>query len=321
MPDYSEYIIIENNEMEFYNHYRGDYTFLCDMFWGEKEAFKIIKNQSKIEQSKFDNAHSRIIIDKTNKEIFLQLDSYEQVNGVGILIGEIYLDLLRIRWNKWKVHRLENGYDDFMKMIIHRDYFENKEYCLNWIETQVHNYEKYFWDKPIGTLVSISNNQKTKFGIIEKNVAEVISKGEELLNEQFANELPKDRLPFGGIHINTENKKVKIWYSLPSPKFGEWASKYWNNWNVEYNFNGYKNHYQESGNLKILNQIIPNLKMKAISFLRTVILENEKEPYIKIEGEKRIADFKEREISKDNRTEIFEKTIEEYKKKTVSNNV
>jgi hypothetical protein len=50
-------------------------------------------------------------------------------------------------------------------------------------------------------------------------------------------------------------------------------------------------------------------------------LENEKEPYIKIEGEKRIADFKAREISKDNRTEIFEKTIEEYKKKTVSNNM
>ena len=66
MPDYSEYIIIEKDEMEFHNHYRGDYTFLCDMFWGEKEAIRIIQNQSKIKESKFDNAHSRIIIDKTN---------------------------------------------------------------------------------------------------------------------------------------------------------------------------------------------------------------------------------------------------------------
>ncbi|HRD83134.1 MAG TPA: hypothetical protein PLL53_20415 [Saprospiraceae bacterium] len=318
MPDYSEYVIVENEKLEFYNHYRGDYTFLCDMFWGEKEAIRIIQNQSNIKESKFDNAHSRIIIDKTNKEIFIELDTYEHDNGVGILISEIYLELLRIRWNKWKVNRLENGYDDFMKMIINLNYFEDKEYRLNRIETQVHNYENY-WDEPIGTLVSISTDKEVKFGIIEKNVAEVISKGEELLNEEFTNKLPNDKLPFGGIHINLINKEVKVWYSLPSPKFGKWASKYWKNWSLEYNFNGYKNHYQESKNVEILNQIIPNLRTKAISFLRDVILDNEREPYIKIEGEKRIADFRERGISKDKRRKIFEETIEKYKKKTVPN--
>lgn len=109
MPDYSEYILIKDNKVEVYNHYRGDYTFLCDMFWGEKEARRIISNQTKGDEFKSDNAFSRIIIQEDERKVSFELYIPENEKGEGILMIKNYLDLLGMTWPGWEIHYLMNG--------------------------------------------------------------------------------------------------------------------------------------------------------------------------------------------------------------------
>lgn len=313
MPDYSEYIIKKKDRIEFYNHPRGDYTFICDMFWGYEESVEIIKNQSKIEESKFDNAFSRIIIDETKKEITVKLDIFEHKNGVGILVNQLYLKLLKTQWKDWTIKYAEEGYDDFMRFLIENDYFEDKEYSLKRLNESSEDYLKNAWDEPVGTIVSTIQDGNLRYGLIQRNLAEIISEGEKMLNLKLDNTIPQDKIPFGGIHVNKDEQTVFIWYSLPSPKFKRWTEQYWKNWEVRYEYNGYENHYNKLGLKAELEKIKAELEKEAIGILKMYIVDDEREPYLKVEGEQRIATFRERKILKEKRRTIFNKSISEIK--------
>ena len=97
---------------------------------------------------------------------------------------------------------------------------------------------------------------------------------EEIFNLKLNNRLFDDKVPFGGIHLNSDNRKIKVWYALPYPKFGEWSMSYWKEWELEYKFNDYKTQYVKCGKIELLNDLKKSLMKKAIDYLRTRIVDN-----------------------------------------------
>ena len=302
MPDYSEYIILKNKKLEFYNHYRGDYTFLCDMLWGEEEAKRIIKNQVKSATSKFNNPFSRIIINEDEKEVSFQLGIPENENGEGILMIKKYLELVKITWPGWKINYLHNSYTDVINL------FHQHNYDLSGISYQTApDFLELVWDAPSGSLISLETNQEISYEFINKNIAEIISRGDKLCSQALSNKVPEDRIPFGGIHINQDSKTIQIWYTIEPYRINKWANKYWKGWQIEFMFWGYENHYAKIGKYDELKRILKELEDKAITLLKEEIINTQEEPYFN--KEKKLYTFIPRKMSKKMMSSEFDQLI------------
>lgn len=303
MPDYSEYIEITNRQVEYRNHYRGDYTFKCDILWGESEARRIIKNQT-IGEFKRDTPFSRIIINNDTKQIFIDIGIEEHKNGAGIIKTELYIEMIRTEWPNWKIERFKSGYSDVVRYLKDYDVDIGKYYES--IKEQIPNYEKFAWDEPKGTLVSVTVGNKTEFQLIERNISEVLSDGDKILKSKFQNNIPPNRIPFGGIHFNTEESSIKLWYSLDSTNMEKWAKKYWANWTITNGELNCKTHYNLIGLSDQYNRAISFLRNQAFLELKNEIMNTDKEPCI----EENTYQFNTRQMKKEVMANRFEKMIQ-----------
>ena len=303
MPDYSEYILIKNEQLTFHNHYRGDYTFLCDVFWGEQEAKRIISKQVSAEEFKGDNPFTRIIIDEDRKDVHLQIEIPEYKNGAGILTLKKYLELLQANWDGWSVKHLENGYYDVMRLLARYDQFGAKR-SIDRILDYVPAFLKQVWDEPQGTLLSRNNGKTVEYGYLAENVAPVIAEQEGLLDRKLENFIPTDRLPHGGIHIDQKAKKIQVWYTITPYNFEKWVQSYWPNWEVTFDFWGFENHYKLLKVEKELKEIENSLQQQTNRYLTDHIVNCDREPYFDFAD--RTYKFKERERTKQWRKEKFE---------------
>ena len=310
MPDYSEYIEIKEGKVTFRNHSRGDSTFKCDMLWGEKEARIIILNQT-IGEFKGDNPYTRIIINHDSKEVLFQIGIEEHENGLGIVKTELFIKMLSKSWDGWNVKRFTSGYDDVIKYL--KIYSPELESIHNSIMNYIPDYFKNSWDEPKGTLVSIESNEELKFAIIDKNIADLIVKGESLFKVSYSNHVSDNRLPFGGIHINTNLKELKFWYSLDSTNMNVWASKYWNEWEIINSDFDSKEHYKIIGCKSEYENSFKNLTELAITDLKDEVIKTNKEPNIAKDGYR----LREREAGLDELSEKFDELIKEIMKDNV----
>ena len=235
MPDYSEYLIVKDRKVECYNHYRGDYTFLCDMFWGEKEAKRIIRNQAKSNDLKSEDIFSRVIINENLEEVSFQIEIPENESGEGVLLVERYLDLVKVNWANWKVKYLEGGNYDVTRLLEEYNHSEVENISPT-VERYIPDYLEHIWDAPKGTLMSKEEENEITYEFLNDNIATIISKGEALLSQALSNQVSDSRLPFGGIHIDQNSRKISLWYTIEPVKIREWAMRYWITWEVEFEF-------------------------------------------------------------------------------------
>ena len=315
MPDYSEYIIKENDELKFHNHYRGDYTFLCDIFWGEEEAKRIISNQVKAEEFKGDNPFTRIIIDQDNREISLQIGIPENENGEGIIMIRKYLKLLELSYENWKINYLTEGYNDVIRFLNKNDYFKDNS-TLERIENFEPNYLKGAWDEPKGALISKERKAEISYEYVNQNIAEIISQGEKLISRNLKNKIPNDKIPFGGIHINEDKGKISLWYTIEPIKLKEWTKSIWPDWEIEFEFWGYEKQYEQIKMKEELKKIIGNLEINATENLKEEIVNSDKEPFF--DEPKRTYGFRPRKKDKEMMSIEFDEIIKK-EKKTVPN--
>lgn len=304
MPDYSDYIEIRNDKVQFRNHYRGDYTFKCDMIWGESEARRIIENQI-IGEFKGDNPFSRIIINNDTKEIFLDICYETHENGLGIVKIDLFLEMFRAGWPTWKVERFQSGYDSVVKYL--KDYDADINAYYQSIKEGIPDYEKDAWDEPKGTLVSVAIGNQNQFEIIDKNIAEIISEGEEFLTSSLKNKIELDRIPFGGIHFDKNESAVKLWYSFDSTNMEKWARKYWNNWTITNGELHGKSHYELLGLLPEFEEANAYLKPHAIEELKDEIINTKKEPYL--DADVNTYQFRPRQMNKEEMAKRFDEII------------
>lgn len=303
MPDYSEYIEITNKQVEYRNHYRGDYTFKCDILWGESEAKRIIKNQT-VGEFKGDNPFSRIIINNDTKQIYLDIGIEEHKNGAGIIKTELYIQMIKTEWSNWKIERFKSGYKDVVRYL--KDYDVDISKYYESIEEQIPNYKKFAWDEPKGTLVSKTVGNKTEFQLIDRNIAEILLDGDKILKSEFQNYIPENRIPFGGIHFNRNESSIKLWYSLDSTNMEKWARKYWANWTITNGELNCKTHYKLIGSSNQFNKANSFLRKQAFLELKNEILNVDKEPYI----EENTYQFTTRQMKKEYMVNRFEKMIQ-----------
>ena len=303
MPDYSEYIIKENEEVEIFTNYRGDYTFLSDIFLGPILTKEFIKRQTKIESTKGDNAFSAIVLDFDNKELLIEIYQGEEEDGLGIFTTEILLKLLEVRYPDWSIKYATNG------ILDRQEYISSTNH--NNIET--YDYEKDGWDEPRGVLISIKDSYETKIFWNEKSLYEIIPKGTDfILNVENQNGIPENRFPFGGIHIDFTDKKMFFWYFNPTPQAERWAEKYWKDFQVSFLFNGYRNHFELLKQSKF-NEIINSGTTKAIDILKESLVYTY-EQYSKMSSSNERYDKELKITSTSERLKIFKKTINELNK-------
>jgi len=261
MPDYSEYIIKENGKVEIFTNYRGDYTFLSDVFLGPILTKEFIKRQTKQECSKGDNALSAIVLDYDREELLLEAYPSEEEDGTGIFTNEILLKLLEIRYPKWIVKYAKKGIADRLEYISK----SNKE-------DKIYNYEKHAWDEPKGTLISIKKNSEIVESWIELNLYDIIPKGPDFIfNAGNHKNIPENRFPFGGLHLDLNDKTLYFWYFNPMPLAEKWAKQFWEDYKVSFQFNEFRKQF-ELIDPQIFHQTIDAAKEKAIGILRDDIV-------------------------------------------------
>jgi len=308
MPDYSEYIIVKDQKLEIYNHYRGDYTLLSDIFWGEIEARRIIKNQTKSEKFKSDNPLSRIIINEDEKELSIDIGIPENENGEGLLMIEKYLDLLRANWDGWKITYLTEGFHDVIRILNTYNYFED-DCQIERINNYSPDYLKHVWDEPKGTLLSIEMDNAIQYEFKMENIAEIISKGTALISEPLTNEISDERIPFGGIHVNSDLKTVYVWYTIETIKLKEWIIGFWPGWQIQFDVFGYRKHFNQIGLEGKLKEIENKLKFNVVKMLNEEIIDKEDEPYFDFPN--RTYKFRPRRMDKKLMINKFEKLLYE----------
>lgn len=303
MPDYSEYIIKENDEIEIFANYRGDYTFLSDIFLGPILTKEFIKRQAKLESTTGENALSAIVLDFDNKELLLELYQNEEEDGSGIFFTEILLKMLEIRYTGWSIKYATNGALDRQKYVQNRIYQDNTS----------HDYDKNSWDEPRGTLISTKDNSETKIFWNELSLYEIIPKGTDfLLNEENRSKVPKNRFPFGGIHVDFNDKKMFFWYSNPTPQAEKWAFQYWKGYEVSFLFNGYRNHFNLLGSLNF-SELIKTGTTKTLDTLKEAIVFRY-EQYSKLNSSNERYKQELELLNTSDRFAIFEKTVNELNK-------
>ncbi|QXP59014.1 hypothetical protein [Olleya sp. HaHaR_3_96] len=301
MPDYSEYIIKENEEVEIFANYRGDYTFLSDIFLGPILAKEFIKRQTKLESTKGDNAFSAIVLDFDNKELLIEIYQGEEMDGSGIFTTEILLKLLEVQYSGWSIKYATNGISDRQEYISGTNYRET------------YDYEKGAWDEPRGVLISLKNSSETKTFWNESSLYEIISKGTDfILKVENQNSIPENRFPFGGIHIDFNDKTMFFWYFNPTPQAEKWANKYWKDFQVSFLFNGYKNHFELIEQFKF-NEVIHSGMTKALNGLKESLVYTY-EQYSKISSSSERYDRELKITNTSERLKIFEKTLNELNK-------
>ncbi|NQX85923.1 MAG: hypothetical protein HRT67_08455 [Flavobacteriaceae bacterium] len=303
MPDYSEYIIKENDEIEIFANYRGDYTFLSDIFLGPILTKEFIKRQTKLESTKGDNAFSAIVLDFDNKELLIEIYQDEEEDGSGIFSTEILLKILEARYPGWSIKYATNGILDRQKYLSIRNY-KSIVFC---------DYDKDGWDEPRGTLISLNDNSETKIFWNELSLYELIPKGTDfILNEENQDNVPENRFPFGGIHVDFNDKKMFFWYFNPTPQAEKWAIKYWKGYEVSFLFNGYRNHFNIL-ELSKFNDVINCGMTKALNALKeSLVFSYERYSEISSSNERYNQELKLMNTSE--RLNIFEKTINELNK-------
>lgn len=303
MPDYSEYILKENKEVEIFANHRGDYTFLSDIFLGPILTREFIKRQTKIESTKGDNAISAVVLDFDNNELLIEIYQGEEEDGTGIFFTEMLLKFLEIRYPGWSINYATNGILDRQKYIS----------GTNHKKIETYDYEKYGWDEPRGVLISIKDSSETKVFWNEKSLYEIIPEGIDfVLNLENQNTIPENRFPFGGIHVDYIDKKMFFWYFNPTPQAESWAKKYWEDFQVSFLFNGYGNHF-ELFKQSIFNEVINSGMEKALHILKeSLVYSYEKYSKISSSNERYYQELKKMNTSE--RLKIFEKTINELNK-------
>lgn len=303
MPDYSEYLIKENDEIEIFANYRGDYTFLSDIFLGPILTKEFIKRQNKLESTKGDNAFSVVVLDFDNKELLIEIYQGEEEDGSGIFLTEILLKMLEIRYPGWSIKYATNG------MIDRQAYLP----AGNYLDIVFCDYDKEGWDEPRGTLISLNDNSETKIFWNELSLYELIPKGADFfLNEKNQHDIPKNRFPFGGIHVDLNDKKMYFWYFNPTPQAEEWAIKYWKGYEVSFLFNGYRNHFNRL-ELSKFNEVINCGITKALDVLKESLVYNYEQLSKRSAPDERY-NQELKLMNTSERLNIFEKTINELNK-------
>lgn len=201
---------------------------------------------------------------------------------------------------------------DVIRILSKYNYFKDST-RLDRLAKEVRDYAKDIWDEPIGTLISKDVNGHIAYEYVDENIATLILKGEQLLARDFSNEIPNDRLPFGGLHINTQDKKVELWYTIVPFQLKEWSSIHWPDWDIEFDFWGYEKHYQQIGLGAELKYIIQQLEGPAIQLLKEEIVNAEREPFI--DKKDQAYRFRPRKRSKAQMTSEFEHLVRQAKLK------
>jgi predicted glutamine amidotransferase len=303
MPDYSEYIIKENEEVEIFANYRGDYTFLSDIFLGPILTKEFIKRQTKLESTKGDNAFSAVVLDFDNKELLIEIYQGEEEDGSGIFTTEILLKLMEVQYLGWSIKYATNGILDRQEYISY----------INYRETETYDFEKGSSDEPRGVLISLKDNSETKTFWNESSLYEIIPKGTDfILKVENQNIIPENRFPFGGIHIDFNEKKMFFWYFNPTSQAEKWANKYWKDFQVSFLFNGYRNHFELIEKFKF-NEVINSGIEKATEFLKESIVYSY-EQYSKISSSNERYDEELKITDTSERLRIFKKAINELNK-------
>lgn len=271
MPDKSEYIIIENDNIEIYNNYRGDYTFLSDIFLGVKLTKDFIRRQNKIENIRTGEILSSILLDYDSKVLLIEYYPWENESGSGILGYELFIEMLRIRYPNWRIIPIFEDTNDIWRYVN----FDRK---LN-IEAEdrkiiVENIaEGTFSDEPRGTLISIQENKTTKIFWNKLSLPEIIQKGVSfILEKENQMMIPVNKFPFGGLNLDKEKNELFLWYFLPLYFERAWSKNNWDSLKVNYQWNAYKKHIKMI-NYDGLDSQILKAKREAIEILRESIVD------------------------------------------------
>ena len=303
MPDYSEYILKQHDTIKIYTNYRGDYTFLSDIFPGPEYAKKYIQQQSLQEFSKKDNALSAIVLNFDKKELLLEIYPGEQSDGTGIFQLEILLKLLSIQYPGWKILYAKNGTMD-------RLHFLDKEHSDE--ENDFMAYQNLGWDEPRGTFVSVDQSETLTNFWNESSLYEIVPKGLDfILNQKNQQPIEENKFPFGGIHLDLNLKSIFFWYFNPTPFFKKWAQQYWKGFNISYEWNGYKPHFERC-NFDYFKPLIQKGHHLAIEQLRKEVVYTYEE-YAEISSA--VKQYKEglKNLGTAERLNIFERALKIYK--------
>lgn len=266
MPDYSEYIIKENGTAKIYAEYRGDYSFLADVFSGPEKTMEFIRRKGAIEQSKFDQVYSAIFIDVDEQSIYLDIEAYWEEDGSGIFMTEIFVRLMQVQWPNWKVGLEVDGYLGRLKRL-------GVDYAA-FLQEYLDSYAKYDWDRSKGVLLSSKKGGKLEFVWSDEHVYKLVPEGPKQFADRMLNgKIPQGRFPLGGMHCDVDANKMEFWYINHTPEAASWASKFWPDHTISFELLNYNRQFKSCG-CNHFQQVIEAGQKKAIKYLEEEIVSN-----------------------------------------------